>query len=593
LSDFWRIIRFSRTLWPLYAAIGVLTVVVALLNQATPFLIKGIVDTVVNNLGATNGAVRPLVIFTLLILLAEVVVTLLDNLTGYIGDQVSVRLNRLLSEDYLQHLLNLPQSYFDNELSGRIINRLNRSISEITAFLQTFINNFVPMLLTAFITLLIIAYYSWPVAIMLALLFPLYFWLTRKSSEDWKAKQAKIIRNTEMAHGRFAEVIGQIRVVKSFVQERTERTVFKNQFDQILRTTKKQSRRWHIFDIYRRLALSVVVFLAYGYITYQVFQGSLSIGEFALLVQLITQVRWPLFGSSFLLEGLQRAEANSKDYFKVMAIEPAIKDRPGAKPLKVTSGEVKFSEVDFAYNQGETVVKDINFTIGRGQRVALIGQSGEGKSTIANLLLRLYEPSRGQIMIDGQDIGEITQASLRQNIGVVFQDPSLFSGSIRENISYAKPRASQAQIVAAAKAANADGFIKKLKDGYDTEIGERGIKLSGGQKQRIAIARAILKDPPILILDEATSSLDSKSEIEVQKALSRLMRGRTSLIIAHRLSTIKDVNTIVSLQNGRVAEVGSPAELARRGGLYAELLALQDPTKANKQKLKRYELVGR
>jgi ATP-binding cassette subfamily B protein len=224
----------------------------------------------------------------------------------------------------------------------------------------------------------------------------------------------------------------------------------------------------------------------------------------------------------------------------------------------------------------------------------LIGESGEGKSTLANLLLRLYEPIEGMIQIDGQDIAGVSQKSLRQNIGVVFQEAALFSGTIRENIAYGNPRASKAQLEAAAKAANAHAFIMKLPKRYESEIGERGVKLSGGQKQRIAIARAILKDPPILILDEATSSLDAKAELEVQIALTRLMKDRTTLIIAHRLSTIKHVDKIVALKNGRVAEVGSPKSLAhKKRGIYAELLLLQDPTAANKKKLKEFGILSK
>jgi len=222
----------------------------------------------------------------------------------------------------------------------------------------------------------------------------------------------------------------------------------------------------------------------------------------------------------------------------------------------------------------------------------LVGESGEGKTTLTNLLMRLYEPQSGTITIDGQDINVVTQQSLRQNIGVVFQDPALFSGTIFENISYARPNASQVEVEAAAKAANADEFITKLEKGYQTEIGERGLKLSGGQKQRIAIARALLKDAPILILDEATSSLDSKSEAMVQQALERLMKGRTTIIIAHRLSTISNVDQIVTIRKGRIDEVGSPQELARSNGIYAQLLRLQHKGTAADEKLKEFEIAG-
>jgi ATP-binding cassette subfamily B protein len=207
-------------------------------------------------------------------------------------------------------------------------------------------------------------------------------------------------------------------------------------------------------------------------------------------------------------------------------------------------------------------------------------------------LLRFYEPTGGQVLIDGQDIAAVKQESLRSQVGVVFQDPALFSGTVRDNISYGQARVTVAALEAAAKAANAHGFIQKLPHGYDTQIGERGIKLSGGQKQRLAIARALLKNPPLLVLDEATSSLDSKAEREVQDALEKLMSGRTTMIIAHRLSTIQNVDLIVGLKNGRVVELGSPAELAKHDGIYAELLRLQSPTSANKARLKKFEIAA-
>ncbi len=294
---------------------------------------------------------------------------------------------------------------------------------------------------------------------------------------------------------------------------------------------------------------------------------------------------------SFLVDRTQRAIADSKDYFEAMEVEAEVLDDAKAKKLAVRISEIDFNDVSFAYEEGQPVLKRVSFNVEPGSKLALVGESGEGKTTISNLLLRLYDPTDGKILIDSQNVKEVTQRSLRENIAVVFQDPTLFSGTVRENVAYGRPSASQKNVEAAAKAANAWAFIQKLPQGLDTLVGERGMKLSGGQKQRIAIARAILKDAPILILDEATSSLDSKAEHEVQLALEKLMQGRTTIIIAHRLSTIAEVDKIVTLKNGQVDEVGSPAELSKTEGIYAQLLALQNRTDATtKKKLKAYEI---
>lgn len=339
--------------------------------------------------------------------------------------------------------------------------------------------------------------------------------------------------------------------------------------------------------------MGVVFALIYGILFYQTAAGKLTIGEMVLLSTLATQVSFPLQRMSFFIDMYQRAVANSRDYAAAMSEQPEVVDEHGKDALDAHHARVEFHDIDFAYGDEKKVLHDISFVIQPGKKLALVGESGGGKSTIANLLMRLYAPDKGHIFINNVDIQSVAQKSLRDAVATVFQDASLFSGTIRENIAYAQPDATDKQIIAAAKAANAYDFISDLKDGLDTEIGERGIKLSGGQKQRIAIARALLKNAPILILDEATSSLDSRSEVTVQAALDNLMKDRTVLIIAHRLSTIANVDTIVTLRGGRVDETGTPAELAKTGGIYAQLLELQlASTEKARETLKSFDMAA-
>jgi len=593
MKEMRRIFGYARQLWPYYVTIAALSVLVALISQVRPFMIKAIIDELTRSLSGAPISARNLGIILAIFVSSRILISLFNDLTGYLGDNMAIKMQRLLSQRYYEHLLKLPQNFFDDELTGRLINKLNRSIFEITNFIQTFSNNFLSTILTAVIALGIIAYYSWQAAIMLAVLFPIYFWLTKKASKVFKAKQDIINRHLDEAHGRFAEVISQIRVVKSYVQEQIEGGIFSRHYLRAQRTKREQSWRWHSYNLARNIAFDLVIVGAIGLVGWQALNGLHSIGEFTLLLQLIIEVSFPLFFISFLIDSLQRAQANSKDYFDIMETPIAHIESSSSQKLHAEPADINFKDVNFSYDNNEPVLNGINFNVKPGTKVALIGQSGEGKTTIANLLLRLYDPTSGSITISGQDIKDVKVDSLRAAIGVVFQDASLFSGTVRANIAYGKPRATKAEIVAAAKAANADSFIEKLPQGYDSKIGERGIKLSGGQKQRIAIARAILKDSPILILDEATSSLDSKSEAEVQVALEQLMKNRTSLIIAHRLSTIRNVDLVVALEKGRVSQIGAPAELAKQPGIYKELLDLQDPTKANKQKLKQYEITAR
>ncbi|MGZ6005311.1 MAG: ABC transporter ATP-binding protein [Candidatus Saccharimonadales bacterium] len=587
-----RIIKFTSKLWRYYLLVGLFTILIAVMSQLQPLFTKGAIDQI-SKLGAGGQAnVTIVAIFAALIFLTDMGTTLFSNIGGYLGDMLAIKLKQFMSTKYYEHLMSLPQAYFDQELTGTIINRMNRGIQDIGDFVQMFSNNFLQFIFSTVFTLIIVAYYSWPVALMLLALYPVFIWMTAKTSNKWQQYQKQINEDLDIASGRFAESVLQIKVVKSFIQEVRELSFFNKRLQKAVDTTEPQSKYWHRQDVARRSVLAVIFLAVFMFIFVQTARGHYTIGVMVLLIQYAALIRLPLFSISFLVDRTQRAISNSKDYFKVMDEQPEIADAAGAKALQISKGAINYRDVTFSYDDN-VVLKELNFSIKPDTKVALVGESGEGKTTITNLLMRLYEPQRGQILIDGQDVSTVTQQSLRSQIGVVFQDAALFSGTVFENISYANPKASRQQVIAAAKAANADEFIAKFDKGYDTEIGERGLKLSGGQKQRIAIARALLKDAPILVLDEATSSLDSRSEAMVQEALERLMKNRTTLIIAHRLSTIQHVDEIITLRNGQVDEVGSPSDLAKSGGIYDQLLKLQaGASEATKKKLKEFEIAG-
>ena len=563
------------------------------MTQLQPLFTKAAIDQITKLIGGGHANVRLVAVFAVAIFLTDVGQTIISNISGYLGDLMSSKLMKIMSVRYYEHVLSLSQRYFDVELSGKVINRMNRGISQIGSFMQMFSNNFLQFVFSTIFSLVVVYYFSWQVGIMLTLLYPVFIFLTTRTSKKWQRWQKQINEKQDIASGRFAEAIGQVKVVKSFLQERRELQFWRELCDEVIGLVRPQSTLWHTQDILRRLVLNLIFLAVTVYIFVQTAQGQYTIGTMVLLIQYAALIRIPIFSISWLVDSTQRAVSNTKDYFDIMDIKPDIADRPGAQKLTVPKGEIVFDGVTFGYEKNKPVITDVSFVIKPDTKTALVGESGEGKTTITNLLLRMYDVDGGRIVIDGQDIHAVSQRSLRENIGIVFQDPALFSGTIRENISYADPEATDREIIAAAKAANAHEFISGFEKGYETEIGERGLKLSGGQKQRIAIARAILKDAPILILDEATSSLDSRSEHMVQEALKRLMKGRTTLIIAHRLSTIQMVDQIITLKGGKIDEVGTPERLRTTGGIYAELLKLQERhTESAKEQLKEFEIAG-
>ena len=391
--------------------------------------------------------------------------------------------------------------------------------------------------------------------------------------------------------------------------------VFNDHYARTVDVTHGQSRYWHLMDVARRGAFALIFFAIYVIIFTSTASGAFTLGAMVLLIQLVAMAKQPVTMMSYLVDSSQRAIAGSNSYLEALDELPEAHAPFGAEaalsftrpaqaegtptavlvPWRVEEDApaLSFDRVSFSYDGASDVLKDVTFSVAQGERVAFVGESGGGKTTLVNLLLGLYRPDSGVVQVGGHDVTHLPLQQLRGQIGVVFQDAALFSGTIRENIAYGRPDAPDDRIEDAARRANAHEFVARLTRGYDSEIGERGIKLSGGQKQRVAVARAMLKDAPLLILDEATSALDSKAERLVQAGLEALMADRTTLIIAHRLSTISTVDRIITLRDGRVDEIGSPEELARSGGIYAELLALQaSATKADRKRLHAFDITG-
>jgi len=608
MQSLMRVVRSASALWPFYIAVVVVSSIVAGLGLISPFLIREATDTIIAALGdePVPDATRTVVWLAIALFVAEASASMLHNVSGYLGDVMVARIRQILSTRYFAKLLALPQRYYDNQVTGTIIARLDRSIANVTQFIQSFTNNFLPMLLQVVAILGITAYYYWPLTVLLALLFPLYTWLTALTSKRWQVFEQEKNANIDEGNGRFAEVVGQVKVTKSYGAEVRELEKFGRHYTNTVSITRPQSRWWHSMDTARGVAMNLIFLGIYLILFTRTLDGHFTVGEMVMLIQMVTMARQPVTMMSWIVDSAQRAIAGSRDYFKVMdePVEPTANrqlvaateasgmpalDATQQTPLRVREPVVAFDNVTFEYMPGEPVLHDVTFTAREGEKIALVGESGGGKSTIVNLLLGLYPITRGRLEVCGEEISHLDVEKLRATTGVVFQEAALFSGSVFENIAYGKPDATMEEVVAVAKRANAHDFIMKFTDGYDTIIGERGLRLSGGQRQRVAVARAMLKDAPLLILDEATSALDTKAERAVQAGLDELMRDRTTIMIAHRLSTIAGVDTIITLRDGRIDEIGSPADLAVSGGIYSELLRLTaSSSAADRKRLKAF-----
>ena len=472
-------------------------------------------------------------------------------------------------------LIHADLAFFNDTSTGSLISHFTNDANLLRSAVSNSLTGIGKDTLTLIALVAVMFYQDWLLAVIAFFAFPTAVLPIRRLGR----RMRKVSTNTQVELGRFTTLLDQVfqgaRHVKAYGMEGAETGRARAMIDELYRLAFKAGKvRAASSPIMETLGgVAIVAVILYG--GAQVIDGTRTTGTFFSFITALLLAYEPVKRLANLNTSLQEGLAAAQRLFVSLDTEPTIRDAPDARPLAIARGEVRFERVAFGYHTGSAALDGVTLVVPAGKTAALVGPSGAGKSTILNLIPRFYEVGTGAVTIDGQDVRHVTLASLRGAIGLVAQEVGLFDDTVRANIAYGRPAASEAEIVAAAHAAAAHDFITALPQGYDTPVGELGVKLSGGQRQRLAIARAMLKDAPILLLDEATSALDTESERQVQAALRLLMRGRTTLVIAHRLSTVVDADLIYVIEAGRVIEQGSHAELLARGGAYARLYALQ------------------
>lgn len=545
-------------------------IVAAAAYLVVPWLIKNVVDEV---LQAKDMMMLNLVVAAiLLVFLIRGFATYGQTYTmSYIGQRVIIDIREAL----FKHLQRLDQAYFDRRKTGVIMSNLTNDVGALQTAIVDNLISFITEGVTLIGSLVSMILLDWKLTLVTLVIVPVVLGIInifgkrlRLAGHDVQGRIADITSLLQ-------ETISGIRVVRSFSRESHEVKRFENEnqrnFRAVMRATKLTSLLSPMVEF--SAAIAVTVILWYG--GYSVVTGVISAGSLIAFLIYAINLSNPVKRLSQVYGNIQKAMAAGDRVFAILDTEPTVKEKPNAKPLPEVTGQVEFDHVSFSYDGEKNAITDLNLNVDPGQIIAIVGPSGAGKTTVANLLPRFYDVTEGALRIDGTDVRDVTFQSLREQIGLVPQDTMLFNATVKDNILYGRLDATDDEVYAAAKAANALEFIDKLPEGMQTMVGERGNSLSGGQRQRIAIARAILKNPKILILDEATSALDTESEKLVQEALERLMKGRTAFVIAHRLSTIKNADRIVVLKQGRIEEFGTHEQLLDRDGLYSHLYSVQ------------------